>query len=594
MKRKTTTWMLLIGAVLLGGFILIFERGSENSYQQAQRIRTVFAIYPESIDRILLERDGVQIECAKIAGIWRLTKPADAPVDSGMVEKMITGMAHVERGELITAGTLRERNLTPADYGFDKPRARITFQNNRGTFTWLIGRDAPVGKMLYVMPEGGGDIISAARALLNLVPKDPSWIRDRTLFFGETAAVRGLDLRRTGGFLQLRQPGNNGWVMQQPHAGRADKQAVHALIEKIFSAHIVSFVSDEKADLTAYGLEKPAYELTVFTQDERTQTLLVGKPLPENPTARYAKRVENDSVFAIPSDWTKEIEIDAGLLRSRQVLDLQPERIAAIQLTCGERQVELVHTNSQWQVVRPVRWEADPSQIGELLKALAGATVDQFVDVPSASQTAQMKTAPWEVLLTSDGKTNTLHISAAGSDGLRLVQYNNEPSLYATVDGIVRDVFADPLFYRSRTVLQVSPALILKITELIGGAELCVQKIESGTFTSGQPDRQVSANALADMMWALNDLHADRYIDFNPASLKPYGLDQPQTSLTISLSDTNVVGRMVLLGSKTGDGRFAMIQGQNIVFVVSEETAQTLTRELTVPIERQAEEIKQP
>ncbi len=594
MKRKTTTWMLLIGAVLLGGFILIFERGSETSDQQTQRMRTVFAIYPESIDRISLERDGVQIECAKTAGIWRLTKPADAPVDSGMVERMIAGMAHVERGELITAGTLRERNLTPADYGFDKPRARITFQNNHGTFTWLIGRDAPVGKMLYVMPEGGGDIISAARTLLNLVPKDPSWIRDRTLFFGETAAVRGLDLRRTGGFLQLRQPGNNGWVMQQPHAGRADKQATHTLIEKIFSARIVSFVGDEKTDLTAYGLEKPTYELTVFTQDERTQTLLVGKPVPENPAARYAKRVESDSVFTIPSDWIKELEIDAGLLRSRQVLDLQPERISTIQLTCGERQVELIRTNSQWQIVRPVRWDAAPAQTSELLKALTGATVEQFIDEPSATQTAQMKAAPWEAVLTVDGKTNTLHIGATGSDGLRLVQYDDEPSFYATADGIVRDVFADPLFYRSRTVLEVSPALIQKITVLSGGTEQSVQKTESGTFTSGQPDRQVSAKALTDMMWALNELHAGRYVDFNPASLKPYGLDQPQTSLTVSLSDTNVVGRMVLLGNKTENGRFAMIQGQNIVFVVSEETAQTLTRELTVPIEKQVEEIKQP
>jgi hypothetical protein len=594
MKHKTTIWMLLIGAVLLGGFIVIFERGSENSYQQAQRMRTVFAIYPESIDRISLERDGVQIECTKTAGIWRLTKPADAPVDSGVVEKMIAGMAHVERGELITVETLRERNLIPADYGFDKPRARITFQNNRGTFTWLIGRDAPVGKMLYVMPEGGGDIISASRALLNLVPKDPSWIRDRMLFFGETAAVSGLDLRRTGGFLQLRQPENNGWVMQQPHAGRADKQAVHAQIEKIFSARIASFVSDEKTDLTAYGLEKPAYELTVFTQDERTQTLLVGKPLPENPAVRYAKRVESDSVFTIPSDWTKELEIEAGLLRSRQVLDLQPERIAGIQITRGECQVELIRTNSLWQVVRPVRWDAAPSQIGELLKALTEAAVEQFIDEPSAPQTAQMKAAPWEVFLTTDGKTNTLHISEPGSDGLRLVQYNNEPSFYATADGIVRDVFADPLFYRSHTVLEVSPALIQKITVLSGGTEQCVQKTESGAFASGQPDRQVSAKALTDMMWALNELHAGRYVDFNPASLKPYGLDQPQTSLTVSLSDTNVVGRMVLLGSKTEDGRFAMIQGQNIVFVVSEETAQTLTRELTVPIEKQVEDIKQP
>lgn len=595
MKRKTTNWMLLIGAVLLGGFILIFERGSENSHQQARRTRTVFAVYPESIDRILLERDGVQIECTRTAGIWRLTKPADAPVDSGIVEKMIAGMAHVERGELITGETLKERNLTPADYGFDKPRARITFKNNRGTFTWLIGRDAPVGKMLYVMPEGGGDIISAPRTLLNLVPQDSSWIRDRTLFSGETAAVRGLDLRRTGGFLQLRQPENNGWIMQQPHAGRADRQAVHTLIEKVFAARIVSFITDEKADLTAYGLEKPAYELTVFTQDEQTQTLLIGNPLPETPEVRYAKRVENNTVFTVPAEWTKELETDAGLLRSRQLLDLQPERITGIRLTCGEQQVELLRTNSQWQVVRPARWDADPVQTDELLKALGSASVEKFVDEPSALQIAQIKTAPWEAVLTAEGKTNTLRISTAGADGLRLAEYNDEPSLYLTADGAIREAFAEPLFYRSRTVLELNPAQIQKITvQTTGRPEQSVQKTETGAFAAAQADLQVSPQALTDMMWALNDLRAERYVNYNPASLRPYGLDQPRTAVTVTLSDTNIIGRMVLLGSETEDGRFAMIQGQNIVFVIAEKTAQTLTCQLTVPIEKQAEEINQP
>ena len=107
-------------------------------------------------------------------------------------------------------------------------------------------------------------------------------------------------------------------------------------------------------------------------------------------------------------------------------------------------------------------------------------------------------------------------------------------------------------------------------------------------------NEEVKAEALTDLMWALNELRVERYVDFNPVSLKPYELDPPQTALTVTLSDTNVIGRIVLLGGKTENGRFAMIQGQNIVFVVSEETAQTLTRELTVPIEKQAEEIKQP
>lgn len=584
--------MLLLSAVLLGGFIMIFERGSENSHQQAQRTRTVFSVYPESIEQILLERDGIQIECTKVAGVWRLTKPADAPVDSGMVEKMIAGLMRVERGELITAETLRERNLTPAAYGFDVPRARITFKNNRGVFTWLVGRDAPVGKTLYVMLAGGGDIIAAPRTLINLIPKDPSWIRDRTLFSGEIAAVRGFDLRRTGGFLQLRQPENNGWVMQQPYAGRVDSQAMHTLLGKIFSGRIVEFISDEKADLIAYGLEKPAYELTVFTQDERTQTLLIGKPLSDKPETRYAKRVESDSVFTVPAEWAKECEVDAGPLRSRQVLGFQADRITAIQLICGEQQIGLLRTNTQWQVVRPVRWDADAEQVDAVLKALAGAVVEEFIDTPASEQVAQMGAAPWKTVLIADGKTNTLHIGNSGTNGLRLVQCNDEPVFCAVTAGIVRDAFIDPLFYRSRTVLGINPATIQKITAQTRGAEQSVVKTDTGVFASSLHDRHVDSSALTDVMWALNELRAERYVDFNPVSLKPYELDPPQSALTVTLSDTNAIGRMVLLGGKTGDGRFAMIQGQSIVFVVSEKTAQTLTRELTVPIEKQVREIK--
>lgn len=586
--------MLFIGVILLAAFILFFERGSETSRQQEQRTRTVFATYPESIDRLLLERDGVQIECVRNAGVWRLTQPVNAPVDAGIVAQMIAGLAHVERGEIITAATLRDRGLTPADYGFDKPRARITFKNNRGTFTWLIGRDAPLGNSLYVMPENGSDIVSAPHTLLDLVPLDPAWIRDRILFAGEITTVRGLDLRRPDDLLQLRQTETDGWAMQKPHTGRADKQAVLTLLSQLFSGRIIEFISDEKTDLTTYGLENPLYEITVFTQDEKTHTLLIGIPVPEKPEFNYAKRIESDSIFTVQANWVRELNIQPDRLRSHQILNLPPERTSAITLTHGEQLIELTRTNEQWYVIRPVRWDAANAPVAQLLKTLTDASVLEFIDTPSAEQTAFMKTAPWEIALTADGKSVTLHISEQGEKGLRLVQVNDEPTLFTTDDGIVTDRFADPLFYRSRLMLDVNPSLIEKITTQSGGTNRSVLKTESGSFAAGEADQNVSAQALTDLMWVLNDLRAMRSVDFNPASLTPYGLEQPETALTITLSDTNTIGRIVLVGSKTEDGRYAMIQGQNIVFVVSEETAQMLTRELTVPSEKQAQEPIQP
>ena len=580
MKPKLTTSMLLIGAVLLGAFIWFFERDSENSHQKKQRTQTIFAVYPNSIHSIFLERNGVEIECSKASGVWRLVRPTDAPVNTGIVEKMIAGMARVERGELITAETLKSRNLSPSDYGFDEPRARITFHNNRGTFTWLIGRDAPLGDRLYIMAKGSGDIIAAPQTLLNLVPEDAAWIREHALFRDDVASVRGIDLRRPTGFLQLRHSEGNGWLMQQPHKSRADISAIHDLIEKILAARIKEFITDEKTDLTVYGLEDPTFELTLFTQDEKTQTLRIGKTNPEQPDTRYAKWVESDSVFTVPEEWVSLFEIKADLLRNRKLLGVLPARISELQITRGEQRVDLVKTNDSWQITRPVQWDTERSQVKELLQTLAQAQILNFVDDPSVEQKQRMADAPWSIRFTENGKTHTLRISDADSEGLRLVQRDEETSLYITDDSLMNEMFIDPLFFRTRTVLQIDPTQIKKITQKEDKEGSCIQSTEN-TFTSSDPTKRVDSEAVFGVTTELMNLQTTSYIAFNPASLKPYGLDVPSFRLSVTLNGTNAMGRIILLGNATEGGRFAMVQGQKIIFVLADKTVQTLTKKMT-------------
>jgi len=582
MKPKLTTSMLLIGVVLLGAFIWFFERDTETSHQKQLRTQTVFAVYPESIHSILLERNGVQIECSKASGAWRLIRPADAPVNSGIVEKMIAGMARVERGELITAKTLEDRGLSPADYGFDEPRARITFQNNRGTFTWLIGRNAPLGEMLYIMSEGDDDIIAAPQALLNLVPEDAAWIRDHALFRDDVSSVRGIDLRRPSGFLQLRLPEGNGWLMKQPHKSRADISGVHALIEKTLSARIEKFITDEKTDLTVYGLEDPTFELTLFTQDEKTQTLRVGKTSPDQPDTRYAKWAENDSVFTLPGEWVKLFEIKEGQLRSRQLLGISLAHITELQITRNEQQVSLTQTNESWQITRPAHWNAESSQVNKLLLALTKAVILNFVDDPSVEQKQRMIDAPWSILFTENGKTHTLRISEANPEGLRLVQRDEEPSLYTTDAGFIHETFVDPLFFRSRSVLKIDPSQIKKITQKDGEGESCVQNTEN-TFTPPDQTQRTDSEAIFGLTSQLMNLQATSYVAFNPASLEPYGLDTPSFRLSVTLGGTNTLGRIILLGNTADGGRFAMVQGQEIVFVLADQTVKALTQKVTQP-----------
>ena len=583
--------MLFICAVLLGAFIWFIERDSATSAQNRLLHSKVFEAYPEEISWIRMERGETAIECVRTGDTWRMTHPVDASVNSAIVDRMIGGMANVERGELITEETMSDRGITPAEYGFDDPRATITFRNNHGTFTWEIGRDAPLGESLYVMAADSKDIIATAKTLLHLVPNDPSIIRERTLFKHSAAAVHGIDLRRTGGIIQLRQDGKQHWVLQQPVTGDAELSQVSQLIDHTFTASILDFIDEEPSDLTVYGLEEPAIELTLLDQDEHPQTLQIGKILSETPKQQYAKWADSPAVFTVPSDWVTEFELDSKRLRSRRLLADPPERISAISITSETQQVDLLRTNNEWQVIRPAHWNAEPKSIDTLLDHLANSMILEFIDTPDAATAEQAANPRWTIALTAGDRTRTLRMSPSGNT--LLLQRDNETSFSQTNPEAFDEHFADPLFYRNRTLLQVDPQQIKSIDLQTPGGTFRVEK-NGDSFTSPNRDQSPDSSALTQLTAELIHLRSGRYAAFNPNSLAPFGLDAPQEQLTITLTGTNTIGQVILFGHSVPGGRYAMLRGQPLVFILPEKTATTLTRELTQSVENKPTETQEP
>lgn len=592
MKSNITTAVLFVCAALLGAFIWFVERDSESSAQKNLRTQTVFATYPAEIDWIRLERGETIIECTRTAGTWRMTHPVDAPVNAAIVERMIAGMASVKHGERISAAAMDERGLTPSDYGFDQPRATITFRNNHGTFMWQIGRDTPLGNSLYVMAADSREIISTAQNLLNLVPESPAWIRDRTLFKKSAAAVHGIDLRRPNGIVQIRKTGENQWTIEQPFNGRADAHQVHELIDHAVEATIVDFISDEPADRTAFGLEEPVMELSLLDPEDHPQTLFIGKTDPEKPEQRYAKWADSPGIFTIETQWATSFEIESAQLRSRQILDLSPARIEQVSLSTKQEQIELVRTDEQWNLVRPAHWEAEAESVQALIDRLAGGLIHEFVDSPNPTREALERAPRWSITLRAGEQTQTLRFQFDARQ--RLILTRDEDSTHCVVDSeLIRPEFADPLFYRNRTMLTIDPPEIRRIDLKTPRGKFRVEK-KADEFVAPDRAQAPDLDALSELTAELSQLRSQQLIAFNPPSLIPYGLNAPTAQLTVTLAGTNTIGQVILLGHSIDGGRYAMLRGHSVVFVLPEKTAQTLTRELTHPVEQQTTELARP
>jgi len=97
------------------------------------------------------------------------------------------------------------------------------------------------------------------------------------------------------------------------------------------------------------------------------------------------------------------------------------------------------------------------------------------------------------------------------------------------------------------------------------------------------PDGQVKEDVVEDALFFVANLRAVRIESHNARDLAPYGLSRSETTLTLGLSGAEGIQKSILVGASAGpDGRYAMIQGQDLVFVLENGVADRLTRDPVV------------
>jgi hypothetical protein len=108
-----------------------------------------------------------------------------------------------------------------------------------------------------------------------------------------------------------------------------------------------------------------------------------------------------------------------------------------------------------------------------------------------------------------------------------------------------------------------------------------------GVFSSAGTNSHLQVNAMAvdKTITQLVDMQTPSYIAYNPRNLDVYGLAQPSLELQVGLSDTNQLGRILLVGREAPEGFYSMVKGRDVIFYLNKETVETLSADLvSLPI----------
>jgi hypothetical protein len=620
-----TTLRLLVTVVLAGACIWYLEHGGDPLQRRRQRAARVVEMPGEAIDFLSVAWGDQHVDCVKDGSEWVIRWPMSAPAERGCVIKLVSELEDLVCEERISAAERRARDLSLEDYGLESPFSRLVVGSASGRETILVGTNAPLGDSVYVQAGDVDDVLAVNGRFLGAIPRSIDDLRDRTLLRGDPARVVRVEVEKAGlGFVQLARVGKE-WRIVQPVGFRAATGWMAGLLEALFACRIDRFVWDPLStpgDLRGdsgmgsrvepYGLaeDECAARITVWMYGDQ-----VGREITLGDTAGeglvYARNNEYESVYAVPDGLLRVLSVSLNDLRAKTIATCLPQDVDQLWMRSGDARVALSwDARDGWLINDPVQWKADNRVVNELLAKLTALNIHTFVDpAPTNANAVGLDPASREIAWrmrfekdgTGDGEragvsaqhapTGTIHRLLIGGGvpegGAYFARLGAAPCVFTVresdIAGWLDAGMTDPLRYRDRLVLSLPPERVRRIQIRRGDTE---QRLVRSGADGWLPESMAGAstvrtNHVRDILFAVANLRSLRVDSHVPKSLVAYGLDQPMASLTFGLSGETGIQKTIHFGfrSKT-DGLYAMVQGQDVVFVLETSLAELLTQDL--------------
>ena len=617
MKKHHTTVVLLI--LFFTGLIVLWWADWAGVKTPDELRRMSDRALPELIDlkppdlrrlEIVRAKEKDRLVFARTdPGRWQMLEPVDAAADFSLVETLARNLQNLRK--------LPDPGLVdgPASaYGLDAPAAtiRVFGADVKAPLATLeVGK--AIDQLLYVRVPGAPGIEVVDARTLNMLDRPVSAWRDRSLVSIPSFLVESLQVTGPGRDLEARRVEGKKWLLERPVPALAAEEKVEGVVAELTSLKVVpgdqAFVADNVKDGAPYGLDAPA--MTIALRDDarqikpQTQTLLVGKPIPNQPDRFYARRGDQDDVVAIElkEKDLRELGTDPNAFRNQKVTDLDPARANFIRLEASGVEFELAKSPAGWQLLKPARMKADTPGVQAFLSELGGLQTFEFLD-PLKVVEPRLEPPNFTIKVWQPGPDETATIEpGSGPKGepklnLRIGRYDPlRKIVYARVEGdrailnvpetLVKVLPKNTLAFRDRTMLALSPGQLQRLTVVRRGTTY--ELVAPGASTAGPPThwqlkRPVEAKAddeaATKMALILANLHAVELVSEQLGDVKAFGLHAP--ALTISWTTNAESGPgadkakassgTLRIGGKppnTTDQVYANIEGSPIVFTLS-------------------------
>jgi hypothetical protein len=515
--------------------------------------------------RLEIKYEGRDIVLAKEKDRWRLEKPIRADAETGKVNELLDKLSGLEvRGPDIID------NADAKAYGFDDPAkvgsVKVTVEEEKGegdakkketrALTFALGKHDADKKKLYVRAGEWPRVNAVDDSVVSLTKRPALAYRGKRVLDFALGDVAGIEVKRGGESVVLKQD-KGRWKLTAPAAADADAGKASGLAGGLGTLEAAEYVNDapKPDELEKYGLAKDALSATL-TFDEASkkpaQTLLVGKALPEKPGEFYAKLASGPSVFAVKKETRDALDQGALAYRPLQLWQVAADDVTGLRVKQGgQEEYRLTKKDGNWQVGGPFEATAQAIMVEPMLIELSAPRCERY----EAAQATDLKKYGLDqphlriALATNkpDAKERTLLVGAPATDPQqRYAKLADGDAVFVVGPKLTGPLDRGALDLLDRHLLTLDPKTIERV-QVKGPTPLTLErKGESWQVTQSPAPAPYAADpqVVDGLLFAWANLQALHFAAYGPkADLAKYGLDKPETTMTISVQPPEASGK---------------------------------------------------
>ncbi len=430
MKRFRATFILLIVfAVLLGGFLLV-ENRSKKAAEAKEKAGQLVDVPAADIEKITLKKpDGVLTFRKDDKGEWAIVEPLAAGADATEVSNLADSLASLKFERVVEA--------EPKDLSaYEIPTREVAFwlKGKTDPVRLLIGAENKIDQTIYAKRADEKRVVLLPSSLKYPLDKKLFDYRQKEPFKFDAAAVASLKIRAKAVAWEAEKK-DEAWLLTSPVKARAAKSKIDTVLDALAALRAKEFVAESRtpADAKTYGLEKPDYEVTLALPSA-------------NRNVVFALHKEGEKMFATASDSTKIIQFEGSLLTDleRPVDEVRDKKIADFYSWEADRVVvkkaglalavvkEKAGEEEVWKFEDGAKEKADGSKVEAFVRKIEGLEAAAFVDAPGDLSGYGLAPALVEVSVRTkdaDGKLKETTILVGREDAEKKQTFVKAPGL---------------------------------------------------------------------------------------------------------------------------------------------------------------------